>query len=114
MGLHQRDYSHRSAAIGRFPPEKKPGRFYPARKIKFFDSREIKTHIIPDLLCLPFSRRTRFAEKLSVLVRSRPLLPSFGLQIRERMPCFGCEGLLKTTDQGLIQGVASFVSLFRL
>jgi hypothetical protein len=39
---------------------------------------------------------------------------SFGLQIRERMPCFGCEGLLKTTDQGLIQGVASPVHLFRL
>jgi len=39
---------------------------------------------------------------------------SFGLQIRERMPCFGCEGLLKATDQGLIQGVASFVHLFRL
>jgi hypothetical protein len=106
-----RDYSPRSAAIGRFRQKKNRAGFYPARKIKFFGSMEIKTHIIPDLLCLPFYRRTRFADKLSVLVRS---LPSFGLQIREGMPCFGCERLLKTTDQGLIQGVASFVSLFRL
>jgi hypothetical protein len=41
---------------------KKTGQVLPCPGNQFFGSREIKTHIIPDLLCLPFSGRIRFAE----------------------------------------------------
>lgn len=70
MGVHQRDYSPRSAVIGRFLPKKSRAGFtLPGNQ--FFGSRESKTYIISDLVCLPVYRRTRFAEKLFVLVRSR-------------------------------------------
>ena len=113
MGLHQRDYSHRSAAIGRFPPEKKRAGFtLPGKSILRLKGNQDSHHT--RFALLTFFRADSLRGEAIRLSEKRSGAGSFGLQIRERMPCFGCEGLLKTTDQGLIQGVASPVHLFRL
>jgi hypothetical protein len=113
MGLHQRDYSHRSAAIGRFPP-KKTGQVLPCPENQILRLKGNQDSHHTRFALLTFLQADSLRGEAIRLSEKPSVAALFGLQIRERMPCFGCEGLLKTTDQGLIQGVASFVHLFRL
>jgi hypothetical protein len=112
MGLHQRDYSHRPAAIGRFPPEKNRAGFtLPGKSILRLKGNQDSHHTRFALLNF-FQADSLRGE--AIRSEKRSAAGSFGLELRERMPCFGCEGLLKTNHQGLIQSVASPVHLFRL